>query len=86
MAEVVYILCGVTSIFCALLLLRGYRRKRSAFLLWSSLCFGAFALNNILLVIDLIILPTNIDLSIWRSLVMVSGFMFLLYGFIWKKG
>ena len=30
MAEVVYILCAATSIVCALLLFRGYRRSRTA--------------------------------------------------------
>lgn len=84
MAEIVYILCALTSVACAALLLRAYLKSRTALLLWSSLCFIAFALNNILLVIDLIFLP-NIDLSPLRTLVMLLGFAFLLYGFIWEK-
>lgn len=85
MAEIVYVLCGLTSIFCALFLLKGYLEKRSTFLLWSSLSFGAFAINNIMLVIDLIILPHAIDLSIPRTIVLFMGFLFLLYGLVWEK-
>ena len=39
MAETVYILCALTCMACAVLLLRGYRRSRARFLLWSSICF-----------------------------------------------
>jgi len=53
-------------------------------LFWAGLCFVGFALNNILLFIDLIVFPTQIDLSIWRTLPAVVGVMLLLYGLIWE--
>ena len=45
MAEVVYILCAATSLGCALMLLRGYRKLRTPLLFWSSACFVCFALT-----------------------------------------
>jgi hypothetical protein len=82
MANIVYILCAVTSISCAVLLLRSYSASRVRLLLWSGLCFSFLALNNILLVVDLTMLP-EVDLSTARSIPAVIGLALLLYGFIW---
>ena len=84
MAEWVYALCTFTSTACAVLLLRGYQRSRLRLLFWAGLCFVGFALNNILLFIDLIVLPTQIDLSVWRTVPAVIGVLLLLYGLIWE--
>jgi hypothetical protein len=83
--EAVYLLCAATSIACAILLLRGYLRQRTRLLLWSSLCFVLLALNNALLFIDLIIVPTGLDLSLWRSVTALSGVSVLLFGLIWES-
>jgi hypothetical protein len=85
MPEAVYLLCAATSIACAILLLRGYQRQRTRLLLWSSLCFVLLALNNALLFIDLIIVPTGLDLSLWRSVTALSGVSVLLFGLIWES-
>ena len=82
MAEVVYVLCSLTSLACSVLLLRGYRRSRVRLLLWSSLCFLGLTISNILLFTDLVILP-QIDLSLWRSLATLAGLLVLIYGLIW---
>lgn len=82
MAEVVYILCALTSLTCAALLLRSYARNRARLLLWSGLCFSGFALNNILLFIDVSMWPDT-DLSIVRALPALIGLLFLLYGLVW---
>ena len=82
MAETVYALCALTSLACALLLLRGYRRGRGRLLLWSSGCFLFLALNNMLLFVDLVLVP-SIDLSIARSGVGLVAVTLLLAGFIW---
>ena len=84
MAETVYLLCAATSMACAALLFRGYRRQRTRLLLWSSLCFGLLALNNTLLLVDLIVAP-EIDLSVWRSLTALAGVGVLLFGLIWQS-
>jgi hypothetical protein len=48
-------------------------------LLWSGLCFTGFFINNVVLIIDLRVLPEQ-DLSILRSLPLLAGISFLLYG------
>ncbi len=84
MAEgIVYILCAVTSLFCFLLLTRGYLRSKVRLLLWSSWAFAGLALNNIILFLDLKVTWPDIDLSVWRSIPAVLGLGFLLFGLIW---
>jgi hypothetical protein len=82
MAEVVYILCALTSLGCALLLARGYLRTRSRLLLWSCLCFLGLAANNVLLFVDLVMVP-SIDLSVLRTGTAVGGLALLVYGLVW---
>ncbi len=79
---IVYILCAVTSAACAVLLLRTYARNGVRLLLWSGLCFIGFALNNLLLLLDLRVFP-EVDLSIIRTLPAFCGILLLLYGLIW---
>ncbi|HEY0010026.1 MAG TPA: DUF5985 family protein [Tepidisphaeraceae bacterium] len=83
MAEAVYILCALTSLTCAVMLARGYVRSRARLLLWSSLCFVGFAVNNILLYVDIVLLPTEVDLSVVRTSAALLGLLILLYGLIW---
>jgi len=84
MAEGVYSLCALTSIVCAALLHRGYLRSRTRLLFWSSLCFVGLALNNVLLVVDLIVIPAT-DLSTLRSGVALVAMSVLLYGLVWER-
>lgn len=83
MATLVYALCALTSLACAVLLLRGYRASRARLLLWSGLCFVGLAMNNAILLIDTRVVPT-IDLSMWRSLPALAGVAILLYGLVWE--
>jgi hypothetical protein len=82
-AAVVYLLCFATSVGCGLLLARSYMRNRTPLLLWSAACFILLALNNFLVVIDLIFLP-GIDLAFVRSAAALAAVATLLYGFIWE--
>lgn len=84
MPETVYLLCAGTSVTCAALLLRGYRRQRTRLLLWSSLCFVFLAFNNTLLFLDLIVV-TTVDLSLWRGVTALAGVSVLLFGLIWES-
>jgi hypothetical protein len=81
----VLILCAFTSIICTILLIRGYMRSRSRLLLWSSPCFIGLATQNIILFIDLMLVP-DVDLSFWRSLPAFIGLCILLFGLIWELG
>jgi hypothetical protein len=80
----VYLLCAATSLCCLVLLTRSYLRSRSRLLLWSALAFVGFALNNALVFIDLVLLPTTIDLLPLRHLSSLAALGVLLYGFIWE--
>jgi hypothetical protein len=82
MPSLVYALCALTSAGCAVLLILGYRRQRSRLLLWSSLCFAGLFLNNMLLFIDLVLVP-SIDLSPWRGIVGLVALLIFLYGLVW---
>lgn len=84
MALLVYLLCALTSLICASLLLRSYLANRTPLLFWSSLCFVGLAVNNILLFIDLVIVPT-IDLSFYRSLCALIAVLVLVFGLIWDN-
>jgi hypothetical protein len=81
---IVYALCALTSIACAVLLLRGWARTRVRLLLWSGICFTGLALNNVLLFIDIRVLPET-DLSLVRTLPAVIGVMVLVYGLVWES-
>lgn len=82
MAEAVFLLCALTSLACAALLLRAYSSRRSRLLLWSGLCFVGLALNNLILVIDKIVVP-DIDLSTLRQIPALAGIMLLVWGLVW---
>lgn len=84
MATLVYALCALTSLLCFALLVRGYRRSRARLLLWASLCFAGLTLNNVLLFIDVRVVPA-VDLSAWRSLPALVGVMLLVYGLVWDS-
>jgi hypothetical protein len=83
MAETVYLLCALTSIACAALLIRGYQKARERLLLWTSLCFIGLAINNVLLFVDLVVIP-SVDLSLLRSGTALAAMAVLLYGLIWE--
>jgi len=84
MAESLYLLCAATSIGCGVLLLRGYRRTGVKLLFWSGLCFAGLAINNILLVLDFMVVPT-VDLSLLRRCVALVSMAVLLYGLVWES-
>ncbi len=84
MPELVYILCAATSIFCAGLLFRHYRTQRSRLLLLSTLCFLGLAVNAIVLTIDLVVF-TDIDLRMFRTVVAFVSVLGLLLGLIWES-
>lgn len=78
----VYVLCALTSLACAVLLWRGWRRSRARLLFWSMLCFVGLFLNNLLLVVDTRIVP-QVDLAMVRMLPALLGAAVLVYGLVW---
>ena len=80
MPETVYVLCALTSLFCAFLLWRSYRRNRTRLLMWSTLCFVGLAVNNILLVIDKMLLGDDVSLALLRAGTALLSMLLLLIG------
>jgi hypothetical protein len=81
MAEVIYVLCALASVSCALLLVRSYARQPLRLTLLAGLCFAGLALNNVLLFVDLVVVP-NMDLGPLRSTIAVASLLFLVVGLI----
>ena len=79
----IYLLCLGTSLLCAYLLLRAYLRTRMPLLVRSSLCFALLAVNNLLVVVDILLLPDT-DLTTLRLVASLAAVSVLLYGFIWE--
>ena len=80
----VYILCFLTSGACAWLLGRSYRRSKAPLLLWSSISFVFLALNNLVLVLDLVVFPASPDLRLPRLLLALAASCSLLFGFVFR--
>jgi hypothetical protein len=84
LAALIYTLCSLTCLACAILLLRGYAQTRVHLLLWAGLCFVGLTASNVLLVLDRIVYP-EVDLAIPRLSAALIGFLFLVFGLIWEK-
>lgn len=84
MSEAIYVLCALTSLACAWLLLQRYRSGRSRLLFWSGMCFCAMTVNNLILVVDKLVLPES-DLLPLRNVSAFAAVLMLLYGLIYEK-
>jgi hypothetical protein len=84
MASAVYALCALTSVLCAALLGRAYARTRTRLLLWSTLCFVGLALTNVLMFIDLVLLP-DVDLRLFRAATALVALLLLVIGLVWES-
>lgn len=82
MSALIYTLCALTASLTAWLLLRGYRRTRFRLLLWSGLCFVGLAMNNVLLVLDRLIFPTEVDLLVPRLFTSLGAVLLLVAGLV----
>jgi hypothetical protein len=83
MAEAVYVLCFATSAAVAVLLVRAYRRTRNPVLFWSALGFIGLALNNLILICDVVIFP-DVMLRPYRSIPALVGMLLMIFGLIWN--
>jgi hypothetical protein len=81
-AEAIYLLCAATSLLAAFLLLRQYRGSRTPLLLWSVVAFAGLAVNNVLVYVDLVLVPGTTDLSAPRAVAGAGAMLALLYGLI----
>ena len=79
----VYIACALTALACSALLMRGWLHSRVSLLLWTSLFFGALALENLILFVDIVVTP-EYDLALFRNLTALCGVMVLVVGLVWE--
>ncbi|MEY4641482.1 MAG: hypothetical protein RLZZ227_1476 [Pseudomonadota bacterium] len=84
MGPIVYVLGTLTSLLCAIMLLRGYAQVRMKLLLWSGLCFAGLTVSNGLLIVDLVLLPAAYDLYLLRLATAVVPMLLLVYGLVWE--
>jgi len=84
MAGLVYLLCAGTCLLCAVMLLRAYAKHHVRLLLWSGLCFAGLMIENIMLYVDVVVVP-DIDLSLWRKIPGLVALTVLLFGMIWDS-
>jgi Family of unknown function (DUF5985) len=82
-AATVYFLCFISGGLCAYLLFVAFARQKRQLFLWSAVCFSLLAINNFLVFLDIIILPT-VDLLPYRLLASLTAVIVLLYAFIWE--
>lgn len=85
MAALTYFLCALTCLAAFILLLRSWFATKYRLLFWSALCFAALSVNNILLVVDKLVLPTQVDLTTPRLLAALAGVALLLFGLVWEE-
>lgn len=83
MATFFYVMCALVSLLCGVLLVRAYITSRLRLLLWSAVCFVGLAISNLLVFVDLIVLP-QVDLYIARLATAAIAMIILLYGLIWE--
>jgi hypothetical protein len=85
MATLIYSLCALTSLTCLVLLWRSYLATGARLLFWSAACFMLLTANNVLLVLDKVVFPVEVDLSLWRLASALAAVLLLLFGLIWEE-
>ncbi|GAB6195337.1 DUF5985 family protein [Lysobacter xanthus] len=84
MNTLIYTLCALAALACAVMLGLGARRVGSRMLVWSAICFALLAAANVVLVLDFVVFP---GLALWPlrqglSLLAVGS---LVYGLIMEE-
>ena len=77
-AKIVYILCAITSVLCAFLLLKANRQARSGLLFWSGLFFSLLGISNILLYVDLIVIDYFDFAPVRTSITAIAHFLLVI--------
>ncbi|MGC1784606.1 MAG: DUF5985 family protein [Acidobacteriaceae bacterium] len=84
MAPALYVATCLTTLLCAVLLLRAYVIVRRRLLLWSGVCFIGLTVSNLLVIADLIMFPKT-DFYTYRLGSAAIAMALLLYGLIWES-
>ena len=84
MDALIYSMCALTALGCAVMLLRTYSKTSYKLLLWGGVCFVGLTLNNLLLIFDKLVYP-YFDLSTARLVLALCALLVFLYGLIWDS-
>ena len=84
MAITIYLLCILTCLACAWLLLGSYRRTGHRLLFWSGWSFVAMTVNNLFLLLDKVVF-LDVNLLPVRLVSALVSMLLLLYGLIYEK-
>lgn len=84
MALLIYSLCALTAVACAMLLFQSWRKNGSRMLWWSGVCFALLACSNCALVLEAVVFP---GVALWpvRHALSLAGISALLYGLIFAE-
>ncbi|HEY1767525.1 MAG TPA: DUF5985 family protein [Terracidiphilus sp.] len=83
MAPALYILSFLTTLICAILLLRAHALVQKRLLFWSGLCFVGLTISNFFVIADLQLFP-QIDFYTYRLGSAAIAVALLLGGLIWE--
>jgi len=83
MSAIVYTLCALTALTCAVLLLRAWAQSLATLLFWSGLCFAGLTVNNVLFILDRFVFR-DLDLTNVRLATALFALLLLLFGLIWE--
>ena len=83
MSAALYVFSILTTLLCSILLLRAWFRVRNRLLLWSGLCFAGLAVDNFLVLGDMILFPA-IDLFTYRLASAAISISLLVFGLVWE--
>jgi len=84
MVPAIYILGSLVVCLCAVMLLRAYAKAKRRLLLWSGLCFLGLTVSNLLVFIDLVIIP-DVNLYPLRLWTAAIATMLLVFGLVWES-
>lgn len=84
MILVIYLLCALTSLACAVLLHQSARRAGSRMLFWCGLCFWLMSLASALVIVDHYVI-TGVELWPLRHGTSLVAVAVLLYGLIFEE-
>ncbi|MFZ5475663.1 MAG: DUF5985 family protein [Myxococcota bacterium] len=80
----VYGTCLLTALACAGLLLRAYRRTGTGLLLWAGLCFAVLAVNEALVIVDLVLVPGR-SFEVYRTAAGLLAVTLMLVGLVFQR-
>ena len=83
MSAALYVANCLTTLLCAMFLLRTYVRAKKRGYFWAGLCFAGLTVSNLFVIADLVLFP-EIDFYTYRLVPAAIAMVVLLGGLIWE--